>query len=44
MKSMLKMKMLQCRYALFKDVFTIVLQVNGLPDMPLVEPICTASR
>jgi hypothetical protein len=33
MKSMLKMS--PCRYALFKDVFTIVLQVNRLPDTPL---------
>jgi hypothetical protein len=35
MKSMLKMKMLLFRYALLKDVFTIVLQVNRLPDTPL---------
>jgi hypothetical protein len=37
MKSMLKMKMLPCRYTLFKDIFTIVLQVNGLPDTALID-------
>ena len=34
---MLKMKMLPCRYTLFKDIFTIVLQVNGLPDTALID-------
>ena len=35
-KPILKMKMSLCRYALFKDVFTIVPQVNRLPDTPLI--------